>query len=448
MDKYTTYFENAAVEILEEENLREKLLEVAQSFRTFDAALDEFIQAHGYGGDMQDIAGKATFIQKAFEAEEVTPLPRDIKKWYVEHREIERRTAFQICFAFRLNIDETNDFFRRVYLEKSFDCHSMEEAVYYFCIKNRRSYKEALQIISKSPVQEIPDVKRSRIEFDNSVLFTSAIIKELDKFSDAEELLLYFQKNVLKFGYNHAKATQIIQDLWKGIAPKDELADKEKVYLQGGKVNESKSRGTFAVYQQIMGLDDTEEVEIVTDDGRKKIIQKALFTIKAERSIKPILKDNMLLPAVAERDFPSRLTIDKIVKGDHVAHESIRKVLILLKFYSFWLGKIFPKNKSEGQEETSEPKDSKCPEKKNLTAYFAKAGDTQRCILGINKLLMEAGYPELYYGNPYDWIFFFCSEREEPMTVFREIIRELYLEKEEVCKGKEQEIPADTSTNP
>ena len=34
---------------------------------------------------------------------------------------------------------------------------------------------------------------------------------------------------------------------------------------------------------------------------------------------------------------------------------------------------------------------------------------------------MEAGYPEMYVGNPYDWIFFFCAQDQEPLRLFREI---------------------------
>ena len=416
MEQYTAHLESMALEALDDDNLHEKLLEVAQSFHTFAVALGEFITAHGYRGDMEDASAKAAIIQNAFERERVTPVPRNVKKWFVGHREIERRTVFQICFAFRLNIKETDDFFRRIYLERSFDYHSMEEAVYYFCIKNGLDYPEALRIIREAPIQEIPDVTKSRIDFDSSVLFTAAIKKEIDKFSDTEELLLYFRKNVLKFGYNHAQATRMIQKLWNDIAKKGGLADTEKKFLQPAMEEDEEARPVFPVYLQMLGLDDAEEIAVTVKNGKKEVITKKLFTIRADRSIKPILKNNLLLPSVAERSFPNRLTIEKIVRGDHVEHESIRKTLILLKFYVFWCTKIF---KSE----------------RKTAPYMAEAGDTQRCILGINKLLLEAGYPELYYGNPYDWIFFYSSESEEPLNVFREFIRELYLEKEEVCKS-------------
>ena len=60
------------------------------------------------------------------------------------------------------------------------------------------------------------------------------------------------------------------------------------------------------------------------------------------------------------------------------------------------------------------------------------------CIRDSRRLL-EVGYPEFYPGNPYDWIFVYCSMSDEPLTVFREFIHEMYLENEpEIIKMKEQ----------
>ena len=60
-----------------------------------------------------------------------TPLhPRDLKDWFSSDKTLKKRDlAFQVCFALGLNVDETNDFFRRVMFERSFDCHSINEAV-------------------------------------------------------------------------------------------------------------------------------------------------------------------------------------------------------------------------------------------------------------------------------------------------------------------------------
>ena len=53
--------------------------------------------------------------------------------------------------SLNLGVEGTRDFFRRVYFERAFDCHSITEAVYYYCMRNGLSYLEALAIISKMP---------------------------------------------------------------------------------------------------------------------------------------------------------------------------------------------------------------------------------------------------------------------------------------------------------
>ena len=128
MNNYTEYLESKVYETLDDDYPQDKLLEIAKSFRTFDASLDVFIKAHGFNGDMQDIAAKTDFIKSRFDDTGVSPVPRNLKKWYTEHKRIGRITAFQICFAFRLGVEETNDFFRRICLERSFNCHCIEEA--------------------------------------------------------------------------------------------------------------------------------------------------------------------------------------------------------------------------------------------------------------------------------------------------------------------------------
>ena len=121
--------------------------------------------------------------------------------------------------------------------------------------------------------------------------------------------------------------------------------------------------------------------------------------LKAERSIRPILKK---LHADAQDSFPDRQGIDKILRGEHVSYERVRKWLVLLTFYTFWAQKAV----KEGN-------------------YDAVPEDANRCLTSMNRHLLDAGYPELYAGNPYDWIFFFAAKSESPLFVFRFIWNEL-----------------------
>lgn len=425
MDNYTKFMERKAYEAANEYYPREKILEAVRMFHTFSDALDEFIKKYGYAGDMEDIEGKASFVKSAFEQAGI-PVPRGMKEWYTKGKGISRTTAFQICFAFELDKEETDDFFRRVMLQKSFDCHVMEEAIYYFCMCNKKNYREADKLLKASPQGDVPDVMKSRMVFDADILFTSSIMKEMEKFKNGEELLAYFRRNVEKFGYNHAGATEEIQNLWEEIREKEKgLADLEKAEIQKCDVKMETVRSISEILRQIMGLDETEQIP--KDDGTGEKTQP-LFALKSDRSIKPLLKDNPLLPEVAQKQFPNRQTMEKILKGQHVDPESIRKTLILTYFYYFWIRKALQQEKAASKNRKGNL--SRMAKTLNMTAYQAKTGDDERFIDDVNRRLLEQGYPELYLGNPYDWVFIYCSRSEEPLTVFREFIHEMYLENE------------------
>ena len=92
----------------------------------------------------------------------------------------------------------------------------------------------------------------------------------------------------------------------------------------------------------------------------------------------------------------------KILQGEHLSYERVRKWLILLIFYTWWAQRAL-----------------------NTGGYEAGQKDGQRFLSFMDQALVEAGYPEMYVGNPYDWIFFYAAKCEEPLYVFRYIWNEL-----------------------
>lgn len=66
MGEYTSFLSARGCSISpEDDDYRQKLLEVAQAFRTFDAALDEFIVQKGYSDDITDINSKENLFRKS-----------------------------------------------------------------------------------------------------------------------------------------------------------------------------------------------------------------------------------------------------------------------------------------------------------------------------------------------------------------------------------------------
>ncbi|MCI9142211.1 MAG: hypothetical protein HFH87_06245 [Lachnospiraceae bacterium] len=399
MDTYTEFLEDRARDIHPEDDIdySRELMAVVAMFRDFDEALDTFLIKHGFSGDCSDIDAKIAYIRTKCEESGVQP-PRNMKKWYTEHKRIKKETAIRICFAFSLSVEESEDFLRRICLLRGFDCHNIEEVICFYAISNGLSYSEARQLMEKAP-----KVSWGKIDFDKEVLYTAAILAEVRRFKSGEELIGYLAANIRQFGYNNATAYKYIREMWSEISAEGGLAAMERKRLYDGFDDTDRTirqarRGRsgqdkpslWEIYLQILGLAGDRISRLDTD-----------------RSLKPILKDNELLHAWAEDSFPSRVGLEKILNGEHASEQLVHKTIILLVFYRFWV-KSALKNHS----------------------YQAKSGDTGRCTCEINKYLMDAGYPELYPGDPFDWVILHAVENEFPLLVFREFMRELFYIKE------------------
>jgi hypothetical protein len=387
MSQYTELLDLKALSISpDDDDYEEKLLEVAQLFRTFDDALTTFLIDHGYTGDASSIDDRVKFLETKFNHSKISVDKRTIKNWFVKHIRIKLETAFQICFAFNLDIEQTNDFFRRVCLERGFDCHTKEGAVYYYCFRNGSSYEEAQKMLARTL-----EKKQGKIPSDYEVLYTQTIVDYLENVDNQEDLIKYINDNIEQFGYNNVTGAKYIKEFWSEIAGESGLAYEEGKLLEDDFVTVfEETRSVWNVYCQILGIDKKQEEAFANDD----------------RSIKCILRDNDLLHVLAEASFPDRDGIEKVINGHHISDERIRKILILLVFYSFWAKKVINWAKK--------------------TDFFeADNGDAERFLADVNKYLLESGYQVLYPGNPYDWIFMWALRIDDPLHAFRYYMGEL-----------------------
>ena len=86
MGDYTQFLSQKGNSISpEDENYIQELLEIASSFRTFDAALDEFIVQKGYTGNLADTDAKVRFIKCKFDEAGIPIEARILKGWFQKH---------------------------------------------------------------------------------------------------------------------------------------------------------------------------------------------------------------------------------------------------------------------------------------------------------------------------------------------------------------------------
>lgn len=426
MSEYTELLDIEAETLSpDDDDYEDRLIEIASSFRGFDEALTHFMSEHGYSGDLFDIELKSKFLRDKYKTSNVKQ-PRDFKEWFVHSKKIKRETAFSICFAFGLNVTETDDFFRCVQFERSFDCHTVNEAVYYFCIKNGLTYTTAQEII-----ECIPKLKKIKSLPNREILYTGKIIEYINSIEDKEQLIQYISDNIEDFEYNNATAIKDIQKLWVEIS-KEYVSPKNGKKEDGLAIQEGKIIDGFNVFQDRTkkGDTDTRSKEVIERDiANEKMIKlsdrviaevgASTWTIfsqlmgldnetenkyasEYDRSLVKILGKNSLMPLNASYCFPSRQGIDNLLRGELADNELIRKVLILFVFYKYW-AELITGNKDKD-----------------------KFTDSERCLDTINKHLLDAGYPQLYSGNPYDWLFKWSLNGDNPLEDFRSYIGEVF----------------------
>ncbi len=387
MPNYTTILQRPLDSLSwEDDNFIEELIGVAQLFRPFSVAITEFIACHGYNGDTADTEAKIAYIRKTFSGADMQA-PREVREWFTASQPIKRDTAFQICFAFGLDGSETDEFFTRYYArERSFNCHRIQEAIYYFCLNNGLPYSEAVDIQARIP--PVSEGKQS-----DCVVYTGSIIAELNSLETKDELIAYLTDNIDKFSFSNVTAYETIRRLWNRAAGPDGLLIKEREKLP--------SLLDDAVFGKKVVL-HTKSPDIKSWDAYLAIFQldkKSVGKLGTDRTIRPLI-DKL---HVGVRDsFPDRQGIDLIMHGKPISYERVRKWLVLLAFYTFWAKKAL-----------------------DIGSYAAQPEDVRRFHSKIKHILIDAGYPELYIGNPYDWIFCFSVKSDEPLTTFRYIWNEL-----------------------
>lgn len=380
MPQYTDRLEQKQYNISPtDDDYIDELTAVTGMFRTFGEALTAFLAEHNFTS-FQSLEATEQYIRDAFENATI-PVPRSLPRWFSEGIRPSRRTAFQICFALGLDFDSTQDFFRRVLLQRGIDCHDQIEAVYYFALRHGISYCEVLVFL-----KDIPNFPTgAAVQYDPTI-FTIDIISKIDLLETQEDLAVFLKENAGWFKENNRTASRFIQQLWDEIAAKDGLAERERFLV--GTEPTAKNHSIWDTYLQILGL-PTAEIQAASLDW----------------SLKFMLKNDRLLHSLAQDCFPDRQGLQLILAGKHVAYERVRKLLILLSFYSFWANRAISKSEN---------------------ICRARGGDADRCLAEIDRFLADSSYPALYAGNPYDWLFLFAMQDDYPLETFRGFMGELF----------------------
>lgn len=302
-----------------------------------------------------------------------------------------RENVYRLCFALSMNERETAEFFLKAFLERPFQFKSVRECIYYYCLKNGLSFTHAnalIERVEQSPAQPSP------FPDDN----TAKIGQEVTSFRSEERLVRYLLENRSGFETRNQTAIREIEDLLDSCC---KLAAREKPMLEEDVKRPNKTDAekltTDALLQVIYGYAER-KTEVDASGMRRKAI--------------PISISKSKFPKAIRENFPRRQQIENILKGKiQDSYDSIRKALIVLKFYSFYGQKCVQKYESH-----------------EMDPYEAEGDDTfDEFTDELNGCLYKCGFAQMYWRNPFDWMIGYCAFSGYPLVAFRDLIEWFYL---------------------
>ena len=111
-----------------------------------------------------------------------------------------RQHMFALAFALRLSVDDTKKLFHKIFLDRAFNYRSEKEVIYYFCLKNNKTWADAKRMIA--------EVESMTIDTSDHTQLTNVIVQNVDVMSDEKVLLAYIRENGHNFEKNSVTAKE------------------------------------------------------------------------------------------------------------------------------------------------------------------------------------------------------------------------------------------------
>lgn len=284
-------------------------------------------------------------------------------------RPASRRSMFALAFALCLSVDETKNMFHKIYLDRAFYYRNEKEVIYYYCLKNNKSWADAARLIA-----DVDDLSK---DYSDDTQYTQAISNSIDGFQSEQDLLEHIRRN----GHNFEKKSVTVKSKIKYyLSEARKCVQDETIRYQLDYKNKDTKSNNF-LYETITGMN------ITGKEGTKTVSFK-----------------NAILPKEIKNCFPQARTLDRYDKDNNMSSEEYRKTIILLFSYWYWY-------------------QIQCTKNVYTDVDYIK---------DINNVLSECNFPKMYYGNPFDWMFVFCtytstqddllSFYHRPLDLFRDLL--------------------------
>lgn len=363
----------------DEEDIGKKVLQFLQEYSetaTFGARLKRFVAKEC--GVSEDSVPQ--YLKGRLQAEEIDMNSNTLRNWFSKagpkKGDHSRDLMLRVAFALRLNVEQTNLLFQKVYLDRGLYPRRFEEYAAEFCLREGLGWTVWQSLLKQYPSAE---------EENEQTVYTRVLQQDLDGIKTPEEAAEYWKKHFHNFTIRNKSAREVLQNLVR-------------------KVKGNKDR-TGEIDRELEGRNDKSDIWFEILKGRPHDTYEAMVQVITEltpetqsngKKSRSILKGTCL-PHEIQTNFPEASVFSK----KDPSYEELRKMIILLGSYYLW----------------------------RQAARARKILELDVYIQEMNDRLNEAGLPPLYYGNPFDWLFLYSAKEEDPLAYFREVLAEAMDEK-------------------
>ncbi len=405
------------------------------SFRPFKDGLKELFRMKNIDIDLSDNEVMADFLYSKLKDIKANIEKETVISWFSgTHRpKVEagsRLKMYEICFALNLNETETTWFFQHIYYDRAFNCHTIDEAVFYFAFSNGLTYQKSLNIIKKINEADAP----AATNYEGN--YTLFVKNQINSMKTAGELTTFLISNKENFKSWNKSAGNMLKSLAAEItipesakkktdelkrnisrflsAPSDKTSCKKNNF--SGKIHPEDYTDCGLIVREIIydsmhnSYDTISQCEYIKDVMNNRNFMKNASILRYLITTSVGAGKDTSIPYIVRNNFPSKKTMSDILSEDKLStsksYDSIRKLIILLDFYRFWVNAKL----------NSETEYYKTLDEDKLTEIY---------IEEANNCLYDCGYEDLYAGNPYDWIFLCSAHANDPLDFFRSCFSEL-----------------------
>lgn len=269
--------------------------------------------------------------------------PRTIQEWIkgTVPGVTNRVNNYNLCYALKMNLKETADFFVKYYLTTPFNYKDKVDAIFFYCLYHQKPYAVIEKMLKEAEKFEAVSISSTK---------TAEIGRRILEIKDDDSFMQYLSAHC----YNNEQQYQIAREKINALIDKHE-------------------RNSIAgLHTEIMGFN----------------YQDAMLNHMEKRTVLP---DEFL------KSLPTDRTFLDIRRGKRETYETLRKTLVILAFYDFYIDI----QKTAGELDETAVRD-------NFSDFYES----------VNEKLLDCGLPLLYEGHPFDRLILFCAASRYPISTF------------------------------